>query len=59
LQSVQEHSAKSVRRGTCRGAPSSAPLQVLGFKPRVWGGKETYVLNLKLRVQLSVSRRES
>jgi hypothetical protein len=59
LQSVQEHSAKGVRRGTWRGAPSSAPPQVLGVKPRVLGGKETYVLNLKLRVQLCASKRES
>jgi hypothetical protein len=40
LQSVQEHSAKGVRKGTWRGAPSSAPPQVLGFKPRVWGGEK-------------------
>jgi hypothetical protein len=40
LQSVQEHSAKGVRRGTWRGAPSSAPPQVLGVKPRVLGGRK-------------------
>jgi hypothetical protein len=49
LQSVQEHSAKGVRRRTWRGAPSSAPPQELGVKPRVFDGKETYELNLKLR----------
>jgi hypothetical protein len=39
LQSVQEHSAKGVRRGTWKGAPSSAPPQVLGVKPHVLDGK--------------------
>jgi hypothetical protein len=47
LQSVQEHSAKGVRRGTWRGAPSSAPLQVLGVEPRVLDGKN---LHAKLKI---------
>jgi hypothetical protein len=49
LQSVQEHSAKGVRRRACRGAPSSDPSQILGVKPCVFDGKETYELNLELR----------
>jgi hypothetical protein len=40
LQSVQEHSAKGVRRRTWRGVPSGAPPQELGVKPRVFDGKE-------------------